>query len=102
MTPEAKVKLQVRKVLEELDIYYFFPPANGYGRAGIPDVIGCTLGLFVAIECKAGRGVTTAVQERDLARITEAGGFTFVAREINIAELKEKLIWMKRKHLQNE
>jgi hypothetical protein len=102
VTPEAKVKLQVRKVLEELDIYYFFPPANGYGRAGIPDVIGCTLGLFVAIECKAGRGVTTALQERELARITEAGGFTFVARENNIDELKEKLIWMKRKHLQNE
>jgi len=92
VTPEAKVKQRVRKLLDELHIYYFFPPANGYGRAGIPDVVGCVHGHFVAIECKAGRGVLTALQERELAQINDAGGFTFVAREDNIDELKEKLI----------
>jgi len=92
MTPEAKVKLQVRKLLDELHIYYFFPPANGYGRAGIPDVVGCVHSHFVAVECKAGRGVLTALQERELAQISEAGGFTFVANETNINELKEKLV----------
>lgn len=92
MTPEAKVKLQVRKVLDALNIYYFFPPANGYGRAGISDVIGCVHGHFVAIECKAGRGVLTALQERELAKINATGGFTFVANENNIDELKEKLV----------
>jgi hypothetical protein len=91
MTPEVKVKNKVRKLLDELRIYYFFPPANGYGRAGIPDVIGCFMGLFIAIECKAGRGKLTALQEREIERIIEAGGFTFVAREDNIDELKEKL-----------
>jgi len=94
MTPEAKVKLQVRKVLDELNIYYFFPPANGYGRAGIPDVICCVRGHFVAVECKAGRGVLTALQEREIARIEEAEGFTFVARENNIDEMNEKLVWL--------
>ena len=92
MTPEAKVKLQVRKLLDELHIYYFFPPANGYGRAGIPDVVGCVYGRFLAIECKAGRGVLTALQEREIAKIDAAGGFTFVANENNINELKENLV----------
>ena len=91
MTPEAKVKLKVRKLLDELRVYYFFPPANGYGRAGIPDVVGCVHGQFVAVECKAGRGVLTALQERELAKIDATGGFTFVANENNIDELKEKL-----------
>jgi hypothetical protein len=92
MTPEAKVKARVRKLLDELHIYYFFPPANGYGRAGIPDIIGCFMGLFVAIECKAGKGKLTVLQEREIAAIVAAGGFTFVAREDNIDELKGLLI----------
>ena len=91
-TKENAVKKQVRKLLDELHIYYFFPPANGYGRAGIPDVVGCVHSHFVAVECKAGRGVLTALQERELAQISEAGGFTFVANETNINELKEKLV----------
>jgi len=101
MTPEAKVKQRVRKLLDELHIYYFFPPANGYGRAGIPDVIGCVHGHFVAIECKAGRGDLTALQERELAQIESAGGFTFVAREDNIDELKEKLLCLIQKRSPN-
>lgn len=91
MTPEAKVKAKVKKLLEELRIYYFFPATHGYGRSGVPDIIGCFMGLFVAIECKAGKGQLTALQEREIERIIEAGGFTFVAREDNINELKEKL-----------
>jgi len=91
MTPEAKVKQQVRKILDELNIYYFAPASNGYGRAGIPDLIGCSRGRYVAIECKAGKGKTTALQDRELARITEAGGVTYVAREDNLEALKEIL-----------
>lgn len=95
MTPEAKVKAAVRKLLDEQGIYYFFPPANGYGRAGIPDVVGCFHGKFIAVECKAGKNKTTALQDRELARIAEAGGFAFVANEHNLDELKEKLAWLK-------
>jgi hypothetical protein len=49
------------------------------------------MGLFVAIECKAGKGQLTALQEREIERIKEAKGFTFVAREDNINELRELL-----------
>lgn len=91
MTPEAKVKAKVKKLLDGLRIYYFFPATHGYGRSGVPDIVGCFMGLFVAIECKAGKGQLTALQEREIERIIEAGGFTFVAREDNIDELKEKL-----------
>jgi Holliday junction resolvase len=90
-TPEAKVKKRVREVLDTLGIYHFMPPANGFGRAGIPDIIGCMDGHFVAIECKAGKGTTTALQERELDRIRSAGGTTFIAREDNIDELQQLL-----------
>lgn len=95
ITPEGKVKAAVRKLLVEFGIYYFSPSANGYGRAGIPDIICCFGGRFIAIECKAGNGVTTALQDRELAAIRTAGGMTMVVNETNIQELKEKLQWMR-------
>jgi Holliday junction resolvase len=94
-TPEKKVKDAVRKLLTEFGIYYFMPAANGFGRAGIPDIICCFGGRFIAIECKAGKGVTTALQDRELAAIRTAGGMAMVINETNIDELKEKLQWMR-------
>ena len=87
-TPESKVKANVRKLLDELKIYHFMPPANGFGRAGIPDIIGCMDGHFIAIECKAGKGTTTALQDRELDAISNHGGTTFIANEHNLDELK--------------
>jgi hypothetical protein len=87
-TPERKVKEAVAAVLKNNAVYYFFPPANGLGRAGIPDIIACCNGMFLAIECKAGKGVTTALQERELSRIRNAGGVAIVVRENNIDSIQ--------------
>lgn len=92
MTPEAKVKNRAKKLLTELDYYFFMPPANGFGRAGIPDIIGCRLdGRFFALECKAGKNKPTALQERELQRINDAGGIALVITEDNVNNLKELL-----------
>ena len=55
MTPEASVKNEIKKMLDAHEVYYFMPAANGYGRAGIPDIVCCINGCFLAIECKAGK-----------------------------------------------
>ena len=95
-TPEGKVKTSVRMVLDRLGIYHFMPPGMGLGRSGIPDIIGCKNGKFIAIECKAGKGKTTALQERELIAICNAGGFTFVVNETCLDELEERLLaWTK-------
>ena len=80
-TPEAKVKAVVRKILAELGVYYFSPASNGYGRAGIPDIICCVNGSFLAIECKAAKGTTTALQEREIAAIRSANGVAIIVNE---------------------
>jgi Holliday junction resolvase len=90
-TPEWKVKRAVRLMLDKLGAYHFMPPANGFGRAGIPDIIACIDGHFIAIECKAGKGQTTALQDRELNAILNAGGTTYIARENNIDELQQLL-----------
>ena len=90
-TPESKVKAKLRKHLDALGIYHFMPAANGFGRAGIPDIIGCAGGQFVAFECKAGKGKTTALQERELHNIQLAKGWAFVITELNVDHVEELL-----------
>jgi Holliday junction resolvase len=94
-TPEGKVKARVKKTLDEMGIYHFSPFQAGMGRAGIPDIIGCYNGMFVAFECKAGKGKTTALQEREINAIRIAKGLAFVINEENVDQLKELLQWNK-------
>ena len=83
MTPEAKVKASVVKLLKKYNVYHFFPATHGFGRSGVPDIICCAKSMFLAIECKAGAGKTTALQDRELKRISDNGGVTFVINENN-------------------
>jgi Holliday junction resolvase len=88
MTPEAKVKKRVVNVLKENGAYYFFPATGGYGRSGVPDVVGCYRGVFFAVECKAGSNKPTALQEAEMRKIREANGITLVINEDNIDDVK--------------
>ena len=92
MTPEGKVKAKVKKTLDMMGAYYFMPTTGGYGRSGIPDIIGCLNGLFFAIECKGKGGTTTALHNRELARIGVAGGLAFVINESNVEDLETLLL----------
>lgn len=91
-TPESKVKNACKLVLNKYGAYWFMPPANGYGRAGIPDIVGCYKGLFFGIECKAGYNKPTALQEREMENIRKADGTTFVIREDTVGLLED---WLK-------
>lgn len=73
-TPEGRVKTAVKKLLVMHGVYYFMPATHGYGRSGVPDIICCVNGRFLAIECKAGKERVTALQEREMALIVESGG----------------------------
>lgn len=80
-TPEQKVKKACVEIIKKHGAYYFFPPANGYGRSGIPDIIICHKGQFLAVECKAGYNKPTPLQEREMMAIHKAGGSAIVVRE---------------------
>jgi pantoate kinase len=46
MTPEAKVKDKIKKILKEHNVYYAMPMGTGYGNAGVPDFLCCVHGKF--------------------------------------------------------
>ena len=90
-TPEAKVKAKVRAILNKYNAYHFMPATGGYGKSGVPDIVGCFRGYFFAIECKSGKNTTTALQELELNKIRQAGGWSTVVNEDNIEEVEQWL-----------
>lgn len=91
-TPEAKVKAKIKAILKAHGVYYAMPIGTGYGNSGVPDFLCCVNGKFVAIEAKAGKGETTALQKKNIREIEDAGGDAWVVRETNIESFEA---WMK-------
>jgi len=87
MTPEAKVKKRVVAQLKKLGAYYFYPVTGGFGRSGVPDIVGCYRGMFFGIECKAGGNKPTPLQAANLEQITTAGGLALVVNENNVDQV---------------
>ena len=84
MTPEAKVKKKVVRILKEAGAYYFYPVTGGFGRSGVPDVVACYKVRFIGIECKAGKNKPTPLQQKNLDDITKEGGLAYVINEDNV------------------
>lgn len=79
MTPEARVKNKIKKVLDVYEdrVYTFMPVPMGYGAVTV-DFLVCAAGLFIGIEAKAPGKHPTVAQEETLRRIIQAGGRVFV------------------------
>ena len=91
MTPERKVKQQVRKVLDKLGAYYVMPVTGGFGNSGAPDFLVCLQGRFIGIECKAGKNTTTPLQEKNLRSIEKSGGVSLVVNDVNVGVFETEL-----------
>ena len=87
MTPEGKIKAEIKAILAKYEVYYFMPSGNGYGRSAIADFCCCINGHFLAIEAKAGNGKPTALQQRELDKIIAAGGVALCINAENILHL---------------
>ena len=98
-TPEAKVKKKCFDTLKKFGAYYFYPVTGGFGRSGIPDIIGCYCGEFFGIECKAGNNKPTPLQEAEMRKIENAGGTTIVVNETNIEDVSNLLLTIEREKL---
>lgn len=94
-TPEAKVKAKIKGILKAHNVYYAMPIGTGYGNSGVPDFLCCVNGHFLGIEAKAGKGTTTALQDKNIQQIKDAGGTATVINEDTLDYL-EQLIQMMR------
>ena len=91
MTAEGKVKLRIKKILNDINAYYCMPATAGYGNSGIPDFLVCYRGKFIGIEAKAEGNKPTALQYKNLKEIQDNGGVSLVVDEENVSQLHELL-----------
>lgn len=91
MTPEAKVKKKVVKILEDNGAYVVSIVTGGYGKNGVPDIIACFRGSFWAIECKAGNGKLTALQDKNISAIRIACGRAWIINEQTLKTFEDAI-----------
>lgn len=84
MKPEAKVKKKITDLLKKHNAYFFTPVTGGFGTSGVPDIVACIKGKFVGIEVKAGKNKPTALQDKNLADIMNAGGVSVIVNESSV------------------
>ena len=90
-TPESKVKARIHAALKAAGAYAVNYIGGQYANNGTPDILACFKGSFIAIECKAGRGVPTALQLKNLRDIANTGGLALVINEDNLGYLEDSL-----------
>lgn len=78
MGPEKIFENKIKKFIEDHGGWQVKFFANSYTRTGIPDILACINGYFVAIEVKAQNGTPSLLQQKCCADIRNAGGFAFI------------------------
>lgn len=78
---EADVKAAVKECLKAMKAWYFMPSMNGFGRAGVPDIVGILNGVPFAVEAKFGRNKPTPAQKGELVAMTNAGAVAMIINE---------------------
>jgi len=77
VTPEGKVKAEVKKILTTYGAYWFCPVQNGMGAPGL-DFHCCYRGVAFFIETKAPGKRPTPRQQHTIKQMKAAGGKCFV------------------------
>ena len=90
---EKDIVKQIKTYLKGIPSCFCFKEHGGpYGQTGLPDIIVCLSGRFIALEVKTETGKTTALQELTLKEIRKAGGIAEVVRSVGeVKALVEKL-----------
>lgn len=89
MAAEKQFENQIKKYLTEQGVWHVKYFANGFTKSGIPDLLTCCNGHFLAIEVKAENGKPSALQLHHIEKIKESGGHAVVVKPSQFEELKE-------------
>lgn len=89
---EKHIENQIKKYLKNIGAYVVKYHGETYSTAGVPDLIVCYKGRFIALEVKNEKGKTTKLQDAHLQQIKEAGGISAVVRSVEEVENEIKKI----------
>lgn len=79
---EKNIENQIKKYLKSKGAYYVKYFGNSFSQVGVPDLLVCYKGRFIAIEVKNEKGKTSPLQDYNIKAIKQAGGISLVARSV--------------------
>lgn len=91
MAKEKTYEQKIKKYLTSIGAYHVKYLGCAFTQAGVPDILACVNGRFVAIEVKAERGRPSALQLHNLKEINNAGGLALLAYPDDFEDLKALL-----------
>ena len=79
MASEKNFENKIKKFLKEQNCYYIKYWSGGqFTKSGVPDLLICCNGYFVAVEVKAENGKPSELQLYNIDEIKKAGGFAMI------------------------
>lgn len=95
MAQEKTFENKVKRFLEKEGAWHVKFFANSFTKSGIPDILACVNGYFVAIEVKAQNGKPSELQLYNIRKIREAGGFAVVLYPSGFEKFKKFILDLK-------
>lgn len=79
MAAEKTFETKIKKFLESEGCWQIkYWAGSQFTKAGVPDILACVNGYFVAVEVKAQNGKPSELQLYTIDKIRQAGGFAMV------------------------
>lgn len=90
MAAEKNFENRIKKYLKDNGAWFLkYWAGAAYTKSGIPDILACVNGYFVAIEVKAPNGKPSELQLYNLREIEKAGGYAFLLYPDQWEDFKE-------------
>ena len=91
MAGEKLFENKVKKWLKSNNIWYFKVWGSMFQKAGVPDILACVGGRFVALEIKDEKGKPSKLQEYVISEINKSGGYARFVYPSDYDELTSEL-----------
>lgn len=75
--------------MEAVNGWFFKVWGGGYQKSGIPDLLMCVNGFFLAVELKASKGAASELQKLNITRINAARGIGIILYPDGFEEFQE-------------
>ena len=89
---EKQFENKVKQWLKEQGSWILKTWSNGVQREGVPDLLVCCNGFFLAVELKAEKGHPSELQLWNIEQIRKAGGIALVLYPYQFDDFKDLVI----------
>lgn len=89
MASEKDFEKKVKRYLQDVGCWVLKTWSNGVQRDGVPDLLVCCNGYFLAVELKAEKGHPSDLQIWNIDNIRKAGGISIVLYPFQYDQFKE-------------